>query len=96
MSRPLLDQAVYKFIDAKLSKDGRITSVDVSKAFGLGRQKVSGVFTKYRNDYPQNMRHDVHEKCYVRGDDFNAVLLINVSPEEYLNAVSVVFGEQQD
>ena len=77
MSRPLLDQAVYKFIDAKLSK-------------------VSGVFTKYRNDYPQNMRHDVHEKCYVRGDDFNAVLLINVSPEEYLNAVSVVFGDQQD
>ncbi|OEF93349.1 hypothetical protein A142_21300 [Vibrio splendidus 12E03] len=29
-------------------------------------------------------------------NDFNAVLLINVSPEEYLNAVSVVFGDQQD
>lgn len=39
MSRPLLDQAVYKFIDARLFKDGRITSVDVSRAFGLGRQK---------------------------------------------------------
>ena len=94
MSRPLLDQAVYKFIDAKLSKDGRITSVDVSRAFGLGRQKVSSVFTKYRTDYPKNMHHDVHQKCYVRGCDFEAAQLNPTSPDDYLNAVNVVFGEQ--
>lgn len=94
MSRPLLDQAVYKFIDAKLSKDGRITSVDVSNAFGLGRQKVSSVFTKYRTDYPKNMHHDFHRKCYVRGNDFKAYLLTTHSPEEYINAVGVIFGEQ--
>ncbi|CAH6980083.1 conserved hypothetical protein [Vibrio chagasii] len=96
MSRPLLDEAIYKYIDAKLSKEGRITSVDVSKAFGLGRQKVSSVFTKYRNEHPQNMHHDLYKKCYVRGDNFNTELLNNISPEEYLNAVCVVFGRQQD
>ncbi|MFM2611753.1 hypothetical protein [Vibrio campbellii] len=95
MSRPLLDDVICKFIDAKLSKDGSITTVDVSKAFGLGRQKVSSVFTKYRNDHPQNMHHDVLKKCYVRSDNFEAKQLINVSPEKYLNAVSVVFNEQQ-
>ncbi|AZS26307.1 hypothetical protein DYL72_15470 [Vibrio anguillarum] len=95
MSRPLFDEAVCKFIDAKLSKDGSITTVDVFNAFGLGRQKVSRIFTKYRNDHPHNMHHDVHQKCYVRGDDFEAVQLISVSPEEYLNAVCVVFGEQK-
>lgn len=59
-----LDQAVYKFIDVKLSKDGRIISVDVSNAFGLGRQKVSSVVNKYRTDYPKNMHHAFHQKCY--------------------------------
>ncbi|RZQ33205.1 hypothetical protein [Vibrio vulnificus] len=91
MSRPLLDEAVLKFIDAKLCKDGSITSTQVSKAFGLGRQKISSLFTKYRNDYPENMHHDVTKKCYVRGENFAAHLLARVTPEEYLNAVVIVF-----
>ncbi|EHD2249053.1 hypothetical protein JRK27_004357, partial [Vibrio vulnificus] len=66
----------------------------VSRAFGLGRQKVSSVFTKYRTDHPKNMHHDVHQKCYVRGCDFEAAQLNPISPDDYLNAVSVVFGEE--
>ncbi|APX10050.1 hypothetical protein SL034_004229 [Vibrio harveyi] len=93
MSKPLLDQAIYKFIDAKLSKDGRITSVDVSKAFGLGRQKVSSVFTKYRSDYPRNMYHSVNKKCYLRGNLFEANALGDTLPETFLDAVSVVFPQ---
>ncbi|HCE4694621.1 TPA: hypothetical protein NGU23_004228 [Vibrio parahaemolyticus] len=93
MSRPLLDDAVFKFIDAKLLIHGCITTVDVSKAFGLGRQKVSGLFTKYRNAHPHNMHHDVHQKCYVRDDTFDAGYLTNISPNAYLDAVYVVFGK---
>ncbi|MER0262598.1 hypothetical protein ABRZ80_20520 [Vibrio vulnificus] len=91
MSRPLLDEAVLKFIDAKLLKDGSITSKQVSKAFGLGRQKISSLFTKYRNDYPDNMHHDLTQKCYVRGEKFTAHLLTKATPEDYLNAVAIVF-----
>ncbi len=40
------------------------------------------------------MHHDVHQKCYVRGCDFEAAQLNPISPDDYLNAVSVVFGEE--
>lgn len=93
MSRPLLDEAIFKYIDAKLSKDGHITTVDVSRAFGLSRQKVSKLFTKYRNEHPINMYRDLHKKCYVKGDDFKAERLRSTSPEEYLNAICIVFGK---
>ncbi|MCR9845829.1 hypothetical protein [Vibrio antiquarius] len=89
-----LDQAVYKFIDVKLSKDGRIISVDVSNAFSFWRQKVRSVVTKYRTDYPKNMHHAFHQKCYLCGNDFKAHLLTTHSPEEYINAVGVIIGGQ--
>lgn len=95
MSRALLDEAVLKFIDAKLSIEGRITSTEVINAFGLGRQKISSLFTQYRGLCPNNMHHDVSLKCYVRGDKFKAKLLTNKTPEDYLQAVEIIFGEQE-
>lgn len=94
MSRPLLDETVLRFIDATLHIDGTITTKVVTKAFGLSRQKVSALFTQYRDQFPLNMSHDVKKKCYVRGNDFKANLLTTHSPEEYIKAVGVIFGEQ--
>lgn len=94
MSRALLDEAVLKFVDATLLIDGRITTRNVANAFGLGRQKISGLFTKYRELFPLNMHHDFNQKCYVRGKSFEANLLTEHSPEDYISAVNIIFGEQ--
>ena len=92
MSRPLLDEAVLKYVDAKLALDGHIKTNDVGEAFGLGRQKVSKVFTEYRSTFPANMYHDVKAKCYVRGDKFKTHYLGDTLPDDYLDAVAVVFS----
>nr|WP_275660736.1 hypothetical protein [Vibrio mediterranei] len=76
--------------------DGRITSTDVIQVFGLGRQKVSALFTRYRVDYPENMYHDVKQKCYVVHDTFKAGLPSDSSPDDYLRAVNIVFGKSLD
>lgn len=47
MSKPLLDDAVLKLIDAKLLLNGHVTSKDIYRHLGLGRQKVSKVFQDY-------------------------------------------------
>lgn len=91
MSKRLLDDAVFKFIDAKLIIDGRITSTEVTRAFGLGRQKVSALFGVYRASCPENMRHDTVQRCYVRCDGFKSFKLTDVDPHDYTSAVSIVF-----
>ena len=88
----LLDDVIFKFIDAKLISDGRIKTNDVCSVFGIGRQKVSATFTKYRKANPKNMKHDINEKCYVIKKGFLAANIKQEEAEEYLKAVRVVFG----
>lgn len=92
MSRPLLDEAVLKYVDAKLALDGQIKTNDVAQAFGLGRQKISKLFTEYRSVFPSNMYHDVNAKCYVRGERFKTHYLGDTLPANYLAAVAIVFS----
>ncbi len=96
MSKSLLDEPIFKYIDAHLSVYGHIKSNDVCSAFGLGRQKVSGVFTAYRAKFPLNMTHNVHEKCYMANETFKVNLLGNTKPQDYINAVNLVFGKQSE
>lgn len=94
MSKRLLDDAVLKYIDAKLMRDGNITTVDVSKAFDLSRQKASALFTVYREQRPDNMFHCVKRRKYIKGKGFEAYKLpVMVSPEKYLESVRIVFLE---
>ncbi|WP_240997482.1 hypothetical protein [Vibrio owensii] len=55
MSKPLLDDAVLKLIDAKLLLNGHVTSKDIYRHLGLGRQKVSKVFQDYLAANPASM-----------------------------------------
>lgn len=87
----LLDDVIFKFIDAKLWRDGRITSTDVCDAFNIGRQKVSATFTKYKQANPNNMTHDVIERCYVIMDSFQASSIKQEDADEYLKAIYIVF-----
>lgn len=92
MSRALLDEAVLKYVDAKLAVAGQIKTNDVAEAFGLGRQKISRIFTEYRTVFPANMHHDVNAKCYVRGEKFKTHYLGKTLPDDYIAAVAVVFA----
>lgn len=55
MSKALLDDTVLKLIDTKLVLNGSVTSKDVYRHLGLGRQKVSKVFQDYLAANPDSM-----------------------------------------
>ncbi|WP_242507072.1 hypothetical protein [Vibrio vulnificus] len=65
MSRPLLDDAVLKLIDAKLILNGHVTSKDIYRHLGLGRQKVSKVFQDYLSANPGSMVYVPSKKKWV-------------------------------
>lgn len=92
MSRPLLDDAVLKLIDAKLVLNGHVTSQDIFRHLGLGRQKVSKVFQDYLAANPDSMIYVPAKKKYIATDSFNPCFLGDVKAGEFVDALITVFG----
>ena len=92
MSRPLLDDAVLKLIDAKLMLNGHVTSKDIYRHLGLGRQKVSKVFQYYLAANPDSMIYVPAKKKYMVTDSFKPCFLGEVKAVEFVDALITVFG----
>ncbi len=92
MSKPLLDDVVLKLIDAKLTLNGHVTSKDVYRHLGLGRQKVSKVFQDYLAANPDSMIYVPAKKKYIATDSFKSVFLGDVKAGEFVDALITVFG----
>lgn len=92
MSRPLLDDVVLKLIDAKLILNGSVTSVDIYRHLGLGRQKVSKVFQIYLESNPDSMIYSPKKKKYVVTPTFQPAFLTEQKAGEFIDALIVVFG----
>lgn len=92
MSRPLLDDAVLKLIDAKLMLNGHVTSKDIYRHLGLGRQKVSKVFQYYLAANPDSMIYVPAKKKYMVTDSFKPCFLGEVKVGEFVDALITVFG----
>lgn len=92
MSRPLLDDAVLKLIDAKLVINGNITTKDVYFHLGLGRQKVSKVFQDYLAQNPNSMVHVPAKRKYIATESFKPHFLGDTDAKAFIDALVVVFG----
>ncbi|NOH36586.1 hypothetical protein [Vibrio chagasii] len=92
MSRPLLDDAVLKLIDAKLALNGHVTSVDIYRHLGLSRQKVSKVFQDYLAANPDSMHYVPAKRKYMASQSFKPCFLGDVPAGVYVDALTVVFG----
>ncbi|EGU0150149.1 hypothetical protein JFQ72_004395 [Vibrio parahaemolyticus] len=92
MSRPLLDDTVLKLIDAKLLLNGHVTTKDIYRHLGLGRQKVSRVFQDYLEASPDSMIYVPAKKKYMASDSFKPCFLGDVKAGEYIDALITVFG----
>ncbi|MGF1905315.1 hypothetical protein [Aliivibrio salmonicida] len=92
MSRPLLDDAVLKLIDAKLVINGNITSKDVYFHLGLCRQKVSRVFQDYLAQNPDSMVYVPSKKKYIATESFKPHFLGDTNAGAFIDALIVVFG----
>lgn len=92
MSRPLLDETVKKLIDAKLVLNGSVTTVDIFRHLGLGRQKVSKVFQDYLAENPDAMTYVPSKKKYIANASFQPRFLAEVKAGEFVDALTVVFG----
>ena len=92
MSRPLLDDVVLKLIDAKLALNGHVTTVDIYRHLGLGRQKVSKVFQDYLAANLDSMRYVPAKRKYMVTASFKPCFLGDVSAGAYVDALTVVFG----
>lgn len=92
MSRPLLDDVVLKLIDAKLCLNGHVTSVDIYRHLGLGRQKVSKCFQDYLAANPDAMVYVPSKKKYIASQSFKPRFLGETKAGEFVDAVITVFG----
>ncbi len=92
MSRSLLDDTVLKLIDAKLVLNGHVTSKDIYRHLGLGRQKVSKVFQYYLAANPDSMCYVPAKKKYMATDSFTPYFLGDVKAGEFVDALTIVFG----
>ena len=92
MSRPLLDDAVLKLIDAKLVINGNITTKDVYFHLGLGRQKVSRVFQDYLAQNPNSMAHVTAKRKYIATESCKPHFLGDTDAKAFIDALVVVFG----
>lgn len=96
MSRPLLDDAVLKLIDAKLLLNGHVTSKDVYHHLGLCRQKVSKVFQDYLAANPDSMIYVPAKRKYMATDSFKPCFLGDVKAGAFVDALITVFGTFTD
>lgn len=92
MSRALLDDVVLKLIDALLIKNGHVTSRDVYKHVGLGRQKVSTLFQIYLNQNPNSMSYVPSKRKYIVSDSFKPQFLNEDEAEIFIKSLEIVFG----
>ncbi|WP_105903634.1 hypothetical protein [Vibrio gangliei] len=92
MSRPLLDETVLKLIDAKLALNGHVTSKDIYRHLGLGRQKVSKVFQDYLSANPDSMIYVPAKRKYIATSSFKPCFLGEVKAGEFVDALTIVFG----
>lgn len=92
MSKALLDDAVLKLIDAKLMLNGCVTSKDIYRHLGLGRQKVSKVFQYYLEKNPNSMVYVPSRKKYIASPTFKPCFLGDIKAGEFVDALMVVFG----
>lgn len=92
MSKALLDEAVLKLIDAKLALNGSVTSKDVYRHLGLGRQKVSKVFQDYLAANPDSMVYVTAKRKYIASPDFKPHFLGDTKAGEFVDALITVFG----
>lgn len=92
MSRALLDNVVLKLIDALLIKNGHITSRDVYKYVGFGRQKVSALFQIYLSTNPNSMSYVPSKKKYIASESFNPRFLHEDDAEIFIQSLEIVFG----
>ncbi|GIU21029.1 hypothetical protein [Shewanella sp. MBTL60-007] len=92
MSRALLDDVVKKLIDAKLVLNGSVTSVDIYRHTGLGRQKVSKLFQEYLSANPNAMTYMPGQRKYIANDSFEPCFLGDTKAGEFIDALIVVFG----
>lgn len=92
MSRPLLDDVVLKLIDAKLLLNGHVTSKDIYRHLGLGRQKVSKVFQGYLAANPDSMIYVPAKGKYMATESFKPFFLGDVKAGEFVDALITVFG----
>lgn len=63
----------FKFIDYRLSWDGRIRRTDLTDFFGISLPQASADLAKYSEAAPSNISYDLSQKCYVRANDFHAM-----------------------
>lgn len=67
--------------------EGRLTTREITKAFGIGRQQASKVINLYKAQHPQNLIYDASSKCYHAADDFNPVYTSGAA-NEYLQQLA--------
>lgn len=63
----------FKFIDYRLSWDGRIRRTDLTDFFGISLPQASADIAKYQDAAPGNLVYDLSQKSYLRGPEFKAM-----------------------
>lgn len=92
MKKSLMDSVCLKLVDAKLMINGSVTTNDITRHTGLGRQKVSQVFSAYMEANPDAMFYVPSKKKYIAHESFKPCFLDGAKPGEYIDSVMTTFG----
>lgn len=87
----MINNAMLKYIDAKLLVFGEIKTNDICQLIGCSRVKASQLFQVYLKERPTNMKYVPAKKCYVKGFVFEPVFLKDNNPRLFLDAIELVF-----
>lgn len=77
----------FRMVETLALWEGRLTTREITKAFGVGRQQASKVINLYKDQHPKNLVYDASSKCYHAADDFIPVYTSGAA-NEYLQQLA--------
>jgi len=78
---------IFRMIEILSLWEGRLTSNEIMKAFGIGRQQASKVINIYKKLHPENLNYDPSLKCHHATTQFAPKYTAGVA-NEYLQQIA--------